>query len=196
MEPRSWKYIKKNNNYFKKIAVLMGIIMTYSVFCIFLKSLPGSYAWFNASANSKGQIVNASTSDLIKVVPENIIYEEDGKVKTLLSIKNISKIKIPLSVELVLNNQVFDTTSITLYQNDTFSTGWEEIKEIPLGTKDIQFRIIGFNGYIYEVISSKLDQEKLKMTMISNDNHQMKSGEKNFENSPSQKSTTTRGEGN
>lgn len=174
MEPRKWKYNNKRQMGSQKVIVILSIVITYVVFSFFLKSLPVSYAWFSASTSSKGQIVNSTTSDLIKLRTDKILFDKTSKVKVKLLVKNISKVNIPLKVELMLNQQVLDSSTIVLDQNDTFSTDWEEIKEIPLDTNDIEFRIIGFNGYIDELISLGVDQEKLRSTMSSNnDNYQV-----------------------
>lgn len=167
MEPRKWKYNNRRKTNYKRVTFLLSIVMIYAIFSFFLKSLPVSYAWFTADTSSKGQIVNATTSDLIQIIPDRVIYDNNRRVKAKLSVRNISNIDIPLKVELIVKNQVLDTSSILLYQNDTFTTGWEKIDHIPEDAKDIQVRIIGFQGYINEMVTYNIDQEKVKLALTS-----------------------------
>lgn len=168
METRKWKYKMIRKKQHQRTVALLSIAVIYSIFSIFLKSMPVSYAWFTANTSSKGQIVNAATSDLIKIIPEQLTYNTNSTVKVKLSVQNISNINIPLKVELLVNNQVVNTSSILLSKKNIYTTGAEEIKDISPETEEIQFRIIGFNGYINEVINYHVDQEKIKAASDSN----------------------------
>jgi hypothetical protein len=158
METRKWKYIMIRKKQNQRVAVLLSIAVIYIIFSFFLKSMPVSYAWFTANTSSKGQIVNAAASDLIKIIPEQVTYDANKNIKAKLSVQNISNIDIPLKVELLVNNRVVNISSILLSQKDTYTTGTEDIKDISAETKDIKYRIIGFNGYINEVINYHVNQ--------------------------------------
>ena len=156
MESRKWKFRKKRHKTIIRVTVLLSLILIYLGIWLSLKSLPATYAWFNASFSSNGQIINATTSDLIKVIPSNPIFTQDGNVKFDIKIKNISDTAIPLMVEVLMNNEVWDSTTSNLQVNGTFSRR-EKILINQLDNKNIKYRIVGFKGYIDVTYSLPLD---------------------------------------
>ncbi|MGG3470160.1 hypothetical protein ABES02_22075 [Neobacillus pocheonensis] len=159
MESRMKKYKHIRQKRYRRLIGMLSLGGAYIFIAFFLQSLPVSYAWFNASASSTGQIVNATTADLIEIVPREIEYGKNGKVRTSISIKNISDVAIPLRVELLWNNKILTSTSTTLKPNTTFSTNQEQIDAVT--NKELQYRIIGFNQYIDEMVSVPIDQGKV-----------------------------------
>lgn len=162
MESRKWTFRKKRHKAIIRVTVLFSLILIYLGTWLSLQSLPSTYAWFNASSSSSGQITNATTSDLIKVIPASPIFTQDGHVNFDIEIMNISGTAIPLMVEVLINNEAWDISSTNLKAKRTYSKK-EHISINQLENKNIKYRIVGFKGYIDVTYLVPLDNVKLTM---------------------------------
>lgn len=166
MESRKWKRKTPTYMKMKRLTIFFSLLVAYLGLSLFLKMLPGTFAWLTSSTKANGQIQNATSLDLLTINPEEVQYGRNGRVKSRINIKNISTISIPLKIELLPNNQGIASSTI-LKPNSTFTTNLIELsfslKKSDI--KHIQYRIVGFNGYIDEIITVPIDQEKLKSTI-------------------------------
>lgn len=142
----------------RKIIILLSLALGFSFALLYLKLMPASYAWFHAAVSSKGEIVNSTTADLLAFQSGNLIFEEDGTVSPKISIKNISTISIPIKVELILNNQVIDTSSQLVLKNEVYTPPFKRINLDIRNEHTLQVRIIGFEHYIDELFSLPMVQ--------------------------------------
>jgi hypothetical protein len=167
MESRLPKYKQKHVKRMKRTPVIGGLAVAYLGATLFFQSIPVTYAWFTASSISKGHIQNATTAELISMNPEVIEYVENGIVKLQISITNISTVSIPLRIELLSNNEVIQSSSNDLKHNGTFSTNLEEFEALTDKgeLRNLQYRIVGFEGYVDEIITVQVDEEKVKSTI-------------------------------
>lgn len=147
-----------------KTPIMVGFAVVYLGATLFFQSVPVTYAWFTSSSISKGYIQNATTSELINMIPSVIEYLENSRIKSQISITNISAVSIPLRIELLSNNEVIQSFTTILKQKGTYSTNLEELEALTDkdDLKNLQYRIVGFEGYIDEIISVQMDEEKVK----------------------------------
>ncbi|PLR77245.1 hypothetical protein CU633_11925 [Bacillus sp. V3-13] len=166
MEQRLCKYKKRRWKSKLKLTGLSLIFFGY-IFTIFLGSLPGTFAWFSSSASSMGVIKNSTTSDLLLIKTGDVIYEKNCKLTSSISITNISAVKIPLTVELLTKNGGNHSSTIDLEPGATFTTNPQDADNLPNQCEraEIEYHILGFNGYIDEIVSIPVDQAKLLATI-------------------------------
>jgi hypothetical protein len=174
METRLIFYKKRRFKKIMKLTSLLAIVTFFTFSLLIIRLLPGTYSNFSAETQSTGTIQNASSSDLIAVNIEKIKYEKNCKIKSSISIKNISTINIPLTVELLTKNGGNHSSSTNLEPNSTFSTNPNDVDNLSnrCETKEIKYRIIGFNGYIDEIYTLPVDHQKLAASKENNGNEQ------------------------
>ncbi|CRK80824.1 hypothetical protein [Neobacillus massiliamazoniensis] len=137
------------------------LILAVAFICtiLFIQSIPTSFAWYQASSNAHGQIVNAMTSDLMNINLGKVEYKQNGKISVSVTVKNISPVSIPLKVEWLLNNEVINTSSTQLKQKSSFVSKLDDVQFPSSSQNSLKCRIVGFNeGYISETMSIPLDQ--------------------------------------
>lgn len=87
---------------------------------------------------------------------------QDWKSPNGISIRNISNITIPLTVDIIVNHHVLYSTSTLLKPRTTFSSMNKEVDLMMSNDEAIQYRIVGFNNYIDEMLSITIDPIKVK----------------------------------
>jgi hypothetical protein len=132
--------------------------------------LPGTFAYFSAETQATGTIHNASSADLIAVNSGKISYGNNCEIKSTISIKNKSTINIPLTVELWVKKGEKHSRTTILEPNSTYSANANEFKNLAnrCEIQEIKYRIIGFNGYIDDIYTIPIDQQKLMATKGKN----------------------------
>jgi len=167
MESRLLKYKKKKRkNKFKLFCVLSSLtILLCST--LLLEMLPGTHAWFITKSTAVGTIQNAKSSDLVNIKVGNTKYLNQCKIKSTLTVKNISSTDIPIKIKLIKpNNNESLMADITLQGNSMYTTDPTVInlQEDQCSKKNIEYQVIGFNGYINEYIPIPVDEQKLQAT--------------------------------
>ena len=164
------KYKKKNGkNKFRLILACSSCMILLCSITI-LSKIPGTYAWFETNSTAVGTIQNAKKSDLVEIQVGNINYIGQCKIKTALSIKNVSSTDIPIKIQLVnLNSKDKTVSDITLQGNSNYTTDSTMINlnKDQCSNNNIAYRVIGFNGYINEMIPIQLDFQKLQVQSAS-----------------------------
>jgi hypothetical protein len=150
----------------KKTFILLGIVISFCFILLYLKSLPASFAWFHADSSATGEIVNATTANLLEIGSVQTDYLEDGTVKSTLSIKNISNISIPVKAEFLLNQEVIGISTILLEPDGTFSPDFEAVKLNDGAENDLKIRVIGFNQYIDEIITLRVKKVTIYLKFL------------------------------
>jgi hypothetical protein len=165
MESRLLKYKKKQRKPdFMFYCVLSSIIL---LFCsaVLLSKFSGTYAWFAAKSTATGTIHNAGTTDLVNIKVGKIKYLGQCTIRSTISVKNISNIKIPIKIKLVNpNGQEKPVAEITLAGNTEFSSepAVINLQEEQCSNENLGYRVIGFKSYINEWIPLKVDKSKLQ----------------------------------
>jgi hypothetical protein len=175
MEARLLKYKKKNRRTKVILNLLLSIFIILLCSITILSKIPGTYAWFESKSTAVGVIQNAKTSDLVEIRVSNIKYIGQCKVKTSLSVKNISNTDIPLKIQLVnINSKDKTVSDITLQGNSKYTTDPTTINlnKEQCSNNNIEYQVIGYNGYINEVIPIQLDFQKLQESSTSIDKNQ------------------------
>jgi hypothetical protein len=176
METRLLKYKKKN----RRTKFILNLVLSSFIILIcsitILSKIPGTYAWFETKSSAVGVIQNAKTSDLVEIQVGNIKYIGQCKVKTTLSVRNISKTDIPLKIQLVnIYSKDKIVSDITLQGNSKYTTDPTVINlnKDQCSNNNIEYRVIGYNGYINEVIPIQLNLQKLQESSTSLDKNQV-----------------------
>jgi hypothetical protein len=176
METRLLKYKKKN----RRTKFIVNLVLSSFIILIcsitILSKIPGTYAWFETKSSAVGVIQNAKTSDLVEIQVGNIKYIGQCKVKTTLSVKNISSTDIPIKIQLVnLDSKDKTVSDISLQGNSKYTTDptMINLNKDQCSINNIEYRVIGYNGYINEVIPIKLNLQKLQEPSTSLDKNQV-----------------------
>jgi hypothetical protein len=176
METRLLKYKKKNRRtkFILNLVLSSFIILLCSI--TILSKIPGTYAWFETKSTAVGVIQNAKTSDLVEIQVGNIKYIGQCKVKTSLSVKNISSTDIPIKIQLVnLDSKDKTVSDISLQGNSKYTTDptMINLNKDQCSINNIEYRVIGYNGYINELIPIQLNLQKLQEPSTSLDKNQV-----------------------
>jgi hypothetical protein len=170
MESRLLKYKKKHRKSNFKVYFAVSIIILLISFTVLINKIPGTYAWFATKSTAVGTIKNASTSDLVNIKVGKIKYLDECKIKSTITIKNISNTEIPIKIKIVKpNSQEKLVTEITLNGNDEYTTDPAVInlQDEQCSNQNIGYRVIGFNGYIDELIPVQVDLLKLQASSVN-----------------------------
>lgn len=170
METRLIFFKKRRLKKTMKVTGLLTVLVFLTLSLTTIRMLPGTFAYFTSETQATGTIHNASSADLITVNTGKIVYEKNCKIKSSISITNKSTIKIPITVELLTKNGGNHSSSTTLEPNATFSTNPNDVDNLPnrREIQNIQYRIIGFNGYIDEIYTLPVDQQRLEASKDKN----------------------------
>ncbi|MDR7073338.1 hypothetical protein [Fictibacillus barbaricus] len=152
--------LKRTRRNKKMYAMIKLLIAIYCL--IIMSSKYDTYAWLSAKSSAEGTIKNATTSDLLKITYGDVKYSKNCKVKTTITVKNISDLDIPIKL-----TNVFGIP----FPIDSIESGKSISSEFngraPLGCEatSVNYHLIGFKGYIDEDLSIPLDHEKLIATI-------------------------------
>ncbi|ASK63526.1 hypothetical protein CFK37_15875 [Virgibacillus phasianinus] len=122
-----------------------------------------TFAWFTSQSSASGEITNATTSDLLQINGE-IQYGENCQLKSSITIKNISTIDIPLSIERISKNGGTDEISKTLNPNESFTSNPKnpDNQLTDCTTKQVMYHLTALQSYVDEAIVLSVEQEKIK----------------------------------
>ncbi len=125
--------------------------------CLVVFSKIDTYAWFTSESIATGSIVNATTRDLLSIIPGPISYEKNCKVRQDVTITNISDFNITVQIENFKRD---------LSPNETFTANLN-INNLPhqCETTTLNFHLTALNGYIDEFINVSLDPSRLLATV-------------------------------
>ncbi|WNB92486.1 hypothetical protein [Bacillus sp. NEB1478] len=156
--------LKRKRRNKKRYVVIKLLLAVYCL--IILSSKYGTYAWLTSKTSAEGTIKNATTSDLFKVTYGDVEYLKNCKVKTSITITNISDMEIPIKLTNVFGipfntNSLEPGKSIKSNFNGRAPSGCEG--------NSLTYHLTGFpGGYIDEDLSIPLDHQKMNVTIQQN----------------------------
>lgn len=167
METRKSKHEKRLKKRNRKMAFVSSCFAVYLGTAIIYQELPGTFAWLMDSSVAKGQIQNATSEDMLQMAIGEVKYEQNSKIKSQISIKNKALVSIPLKIEVLINQKVVKTYITVLDVGKSYSTELMESEILGKGKSltNVQYRIVGFEGYIDQIVTVPLNQEKLIPTV-------------------------------
>ncbi|SFA92304.1 MULTISPECIES: hypothetical protein [unclassified Bacillus (in: firmicutes)] len=167
METRKSKHGKRLKKRNRKMAFVSSCFAVYLGTAIIYQELPGTFAWLMDSSVAKGQIHNATSEEMLQMAIGEVKYEPNSKIKSQISIKNKSLVSIPLNIEVLINKKLVKTYTTVLDVGKSYTTELMESEILGKGKTltNVQYRIVGFEGYIDQIVTVPLNQEKLKPTL-------------------------------
>lgn len=127
------------------------LIMVYLLSLVIAKT--DTSAWFISESNANGNMVNATTEDLLLVESKVISYDTNCKVNIKIDIKNISGIEIPIQIKGFQEH---------LSPGQKFSKVLQE--KVSCEATEASFNLTGLNYYIGESIQVPLNNQSLLET--------------------------------
>ncbi|MBH0164248.1 hypothetical protein IHV12_04935 [Fictibacillus sp. 7GRE50] len=191
MEKRLEKYKKIRKRKVTKLTISALLIFYLLIISFNSNFSESTYAWFSVEANSNGEIKNAVTSDLITINTGEVDYLKNCKVKSIITLTNISTINIPITLELQSKNNGNHIKSLVLSPGNSYISNPNDTDNLPhnCDATEITYHLYGFEGFIDEYISIPLNREKLLATIQepkkgqdNNQNKQLNNEEKPVQN--------------
>lgn len=127
------------------------LIMVYLLSLVIAKT--DTSAWFISESNANGNMVNATTEDLLLVESKVISYDTNCMVNIKIDIKNISGIEIPIQIKGFQEH---------LSPGQKFSKVLQE--KVSCEATETNFNLSGLNYYIDESIKVPLNNQSLLKT--------------------------------
>jgi hypothetical protein len=157
--------LKRKRRKKKRTIYIKIIISVYCILLVFGKF--NTFAWFTSQSNAQGNITNATTSDLLTISYGEVEYLKNCKVKSSITITNISNISIPITLSLLSKNNGTHSKSLILQPGESYTTNPNDTNNLPHDCEatEITYHLYGFNGFINENKSIPLDREKLLATI-------------------------------
>ncbi|WP_144697369.1 hypothetical protein [Fictibacillus phosphorivorans] len=141
----------------KKKHILLSLILFFYVSILIIPKYD-TFAWFTAESFAEGKITNANTSDLLNIDVSEVQYQKNCKVKTSVTITNISNIEIPVSLDLISKEN--QSKSKWLQPGEAFSSG-TNVTDPSCDASQVMYHLYAFEGYVDEKIVVPLSPEKM-----------------------------------
>lgn len=121
-----------------------------------------TFAWFTTQSYANGKITNAMTSDLLEIQLGNVKYLENCQVQSSVKITNISKIDIPIKLDLLSDSKSKYTKSNVLKPGQSLISATKDSNYLTsCKSTKITYHLFGFQGFVDEEIVIPLDSTKM-----------------------------------
>lgn len=145
--------------------VLVSILISFYLLA-FSMANHDTFAWFTSKSTASGEITNATTSDLL-LISGSIQYARNCKIRSSITIKNISTINIPYTLRLIGKNGATHEISQTLKPNESFTDNLNNPDNLlnDCKIKQVEYHLTALQSYIDESVILSVDQEKVNASV-------------------------------
>ncbi|MBD7964934.1 hypothetical protein [Fictibacillus norfolkensis] len=144
----------------KRHVILSMIIMSYCL--LFMVSKYDTFAWFTTQSYANGKITNAKTTDLLDIHVGNVKYLDNCQVQSSVKITNISKINIPVKLDLLSDSKSKYPKSNVLKPGQSLISETKDSNYLTsCKSTKITYHLFGFQGFVDEEIVIALDSTKM-----------------------------------